>query len=187
MNQEKPEWADEWEWRGSWVRRFRPDIQGRRRDDAGPDEEPYSSVPWGPGPWDEEPDKVVWHTPELPFALMVCRNTFGALCGYVGVGPAHPLYRTRYQEVDEHFDCHGGLTFSDACEPPICHQAPPGQPDHVWWFGFDCAHFGDDYPGMSSDRRSQYRDLGYVRREVEGLARQLLDIQQGGPVRGGSR
>lgn len=32
---------------------------------------------------------------------------------------------------------HGGLTYSDRCHDDICHVPAPGEPDDVWWFGFD--------------------------------------------------
>src|SRR5215510_304522 len=28
----------------------------------------------------------------------------------------------------------------------ICHTPSPGEPDNVWWLGFDCCHLGDLYP-----------------------------------------
>lgn len=54
----------------------------------------------------------------------------------------------------------------------ICHL---GEPDKVWWFGFDCSHSGDASPAY--DRQyggdGTYRDLGYVKHEIAGLAKQL--------------
>lgn len=187
MNQEKPDWADEWVWRGDWVRRVSVDLEARRLDED-ETKEPYYLRPWPEGPWDAEPDKVVWREPELPYPLMVVRNNFGALCGYVGIPPEHPLHGVTYQEVESRFEVHGGLTFSSDCDPRgrICHVPREGESDHVWWFGFDCAHFGDDSPGMVYHRNGHYRDLGYVRLEVMSLARQLLDIQQRGLVDGRS-
>jgi hypothetical protein len=75
---------------------------------------------------------------------------------------------------------HGGLTFSGACghgDPAkgICHITGEGEPDTVWWFGFDCAHYGDSCPSHRSGMLSQgvYRDVAYVEREVASLAAQL--------------
>jgi hypothetical protein len=81
---------------------------------------------------------------------------------------------------------HGGLTYSGSCRGAICHVPQPGEPDPVWWFGFDCSHAWDVTPGMDAALRkagsrlpdmglrdSVYRDAAYVRLEVERLAEQL--------------
>lgn len=80
-------------------------------------------------------------------------------------------------------DVHGGLTYSGLCSGHICHVPKPGQPDNVFWFGFDCAHGGDGMPGMAGHLTNEdnffsrgYKDVAYVRREVEHLADQLKAI-----------
>lgn len=146
---------------------------------------------WLPGPWQDEPDRVEWRSPS-GLACLIVRNNFGALCGYVGVGPDHPLHGKEYGEVD--LRAHGGLTFSAPCQEDgkICHIPEPGEPDAVWWFGFDCAHSGDfwevtygpQHPmvlkaphlfGADIRRRSGdvYRDIEYVKAEVNSLATQI--------------
>jgi hypothetical protein len=72
----------------------------------------------------------------------------------------------------------------------ICHLPAPGEPDDLWWFGFDCAHAGDETPGINallSEMRSRvplfphppdiYRDVTYVMAECASLARQLKEIE----------
>src|SRR4051812_17731696 len=104
---------------------------------------------WGPGAWDNEPDKKQWADPATGLACLIVRNAMGALCGYVGVPKGHPAYGKEYGSVD--VDVHGGLTFSDKCSESssecggICHVAPEGE-DDVWWLGFDCAHYMDLVP-----------------------------------------
>ena len=133
---------------------------------------------WPKGPWNDEPDKRQWQDPETGMACLIVRSPVGALCGYVGVPPGHPLHGKEYKEPE--VMVHGGLTFSSGCDPAeteatgICHIAGPGEPDHVWWFGFDCAHHMDmvpSYPGWV--RSGIYRDIKYVESEVISLARQL--------------
>ncbi len=83
---------------------------------------------------------------------------------------------------------HGGLTFSSACRGPICHVPAEGEPENVWWFGFDCIHSGDISPFdavMARDRpewfyklngHDVYRDIVYARAETESLADQLQTL-----------
>jgi len=79
---------------------------------------------------------------------------------------------------------HGGLTYSEACQGVICHKAAEGEPDNVWWFGFDCSHLDDLTPAMAqfASERSWlnsasdvYRDQPYVRAQTEKLAKQLWE------------
>jgi hypothetical protein len=139
---------------------------------------------WPAGPWDEEPDKIVWKT-QAGLPGMVHRNRMGALCGYVAVSPGHPSYEKDYDDVE--VSVHGGLTYADKCSGTICHVPEPGEPDHVWWLGFDCSHSGDVSPGMLafSSRYSgfseTYRDLAYVQAEVENLAVQLAALSVQSP------
>lgn len=137
---------------------------------------------WGEGPWDGEPDKLVWKT-KAGLPGMIVRNEFGALCGYAAVAKGHPLYGQSYDGTD--LSAHGGLTYADKCAGNICHVPEPGEPDDVWWFGFDCNHAFDLAPGMRAHMRKigaprsldpeydVYRDLAYVKEEVESLAEQL--------------
>jgi hypothetical protein len=111
---------------------------------------------WGDGPWQNEPDKKQWVDEETGLPCLIVRNGHGALCGYVGVPNGHPWYGVSYDDVrvegDEWPEVHGGLTFSDKCQEggKICHKVEPGEPDDVWWLGFDCAHSGDMWPAGRS-------------------------------------
>lgn len=64
----------------------------------------------------------------------------------------------------------------------ICHIGAPGEPDHIWWFGFDCAHSGDltpKYAGLTRSYRNDddvYRTLEYVTEQVTALAAQLAKL-----------
>jgi hypothetical protein len=64
----------------------------------------------------------------------------------------------------------------------ICHVAAPGEPDPVWWFGFDCAHSGDICPShtrysFGSFGDEEYRTISFVEDECRSLARQLATHQ----------
>jgi hypothetical protein len=133
------------------------------------------------GPWSSEPSKMQWVDRASGLPCLIVRNGLGALCGYAGVTPGHPLHGKGYDYADD-IEVHGGLTFADSCQPTtdeahgICHIPEPGTPHDVWWFGFDCAHCFDLVPGMRHDFNrdgSEYRDIGYVASEVTKLAAQL--------------
>jgi hypothetical protein len=149
---------------------------------------------WGPGPWVDEPDKLQWQDEATGLPCLIKRNTqvTGALCGYVGLAEGHPDFGKSYHDVE--VEVHGGLTFADFChksdEQPehelICHMHDPGEPDRVWWLGFDCSHAGDLSPRLDSVLRSlpafpkapggwedTYRAIDYVKAHVTQLAAQL--------------
>lgn len=75
-------------------------------------------------------------------------------------------------------------------EVPLRHATAHRAGDGQWWFGFDCDHMYDVVPGDVRDRRSsaktgidaEYRDDGYVVREIRNLAAQLAAIRDGRPV-----
>jgi hypothetical protein len=155
----------------------------------------YTTVdkaPWGEGPWLAEPDKVQWTDEATGLVCLAKRNPrMGMWCGYVGVAEGHRFYGVRYDAVD--VDVHGGLTYADFCEEDtpeessICHAPAPGEPDRLWWLGFDCGHYFDLMPGTVAalradasavvedlmDLGSTYRTLDFVRDECRSLAAQL--------------
>jgi hypothetical protein len=149
-----------------------------------------AALGWPSGEWDGEPDKVQWPDAATGLPCLAVRNPdHGNWCGYVGVAEGHQAFGKDYGDVD--VEVHGGLTFADACQPAeteargICHIPSPGEPDHVWWLGFDCAHAWDYSPrhamlalrpdgGMfARTHMERYRALAYVKRECASLASQL--------------
>ena len=163
---------------------------------------------WGAGPWDSEPDKVVWVDEATNLDCMAKRNHMGAWCGYVGVPEGHPAFQQPYDDV--HVDTHGGLTYANHCSGSICHDALPGRPHEVWWLGFDCNHGGDFapysnkyvgdpvlgkyYPQPYDHKKALlgaknhpdapflvdiYRPLRYAQDQVTELAKQLKEMESG--------
>ena len=161
-----------------------------------PEHEVVDRTGWPPGPWDDEPDRVDF--PKLSgFPAFALRSPQGNWCGYVGVPAGHPCYRRGYEgyhgEADEHgetlpdpvggLEVHGGITYTHQCEGRICHVPEPGEPDDIWWLGFDCAHAGDLTLAMFKfgemafiSSRARYRDIAYVRAECEKLAAQFAEL-----------
>lgn len=156
---------------------------------------------WGPGPWQDEPDKQQYTDEATGYPCLIVRVPWsGHLCGYVGVPEGHPAYGLDYDdasalgEADEDgyhsLRVHGGLTFAGPCqegqeEQGICHVPQPGQPDKVWWLGFDAAHAWDICPSSRarlgglyySHPYYEYRTLEYMQAENADLALQLKAIE----------
>ena len=130
---------------------------------------------WPDGPWMSEPDRLEFEAHGFP-CLIVRQPHNGGLCGYVAVPPGHPWYGVRYQDLDP--EVHGGLTYSDFCQGNICHVPKPGEPDNVYWLGFDCGHYHDYQPAYPGDLNLRfghervYRDIAYVKQQCEELAKQ---------------
>lgn len=133
------------------------------------------------GPWDNEPDKAQWE--HDGFACLAVRNRSGAWCGYVGVPEGHPWHGRHWGDDATFYelDVHGGVTFTAACagDPDghsICHLTEPGDPDPLWWVGFDCNHAGDNAPAYATDELlaeyGSYKPLSYVKAECASLVDQ---------------
>ena len=142
-------------------------------------DEPIDKSQWPRGPWDDEPDLLEWQSATPPhYWCQIARNPmWGTLNGYVAVPLGHPAHGWNTQRCCE-LEVHGEVTW-----------AGPGVGD-LWVIGFDCGHGFDLQPGIeglfSRMTRLQlspampwgsvYRDLPYVRSEVESLARQLAGL-----------
>ena len=159
---------------------------------------------WGDGPWQEEPDRIEWRDGEY-VCLMLRNPSFGMWCGYVGLRSEHPWHGKGYDDI-EGASVHGGLTFAGPCmdddrpqRERVCHMPLPGEPEDLWWLGFDCHHYMDLAPGMRAFERRMgdeyeakgdmksaelfrrgpegytYRHVAYVRSEVEDLVAQAKE------------
>lgn len=152
---------------------------------------------WERGPWDDEPDKIQFPDDATGLPCLIVRGPHGALCGYVGVPNGHRWHGVDYDnckkfdvpegefDADAYIDVHGGLTYASFCSENkhgICHLPGAGEPDDVWWLGFDCAHCNDKsdmaYPAHIRERRTWsrddiYRDVAYVKSQCALLAQQI--------------
>ena len=150
----------------------------------------YSREDKASGPWDSEPDRIAWTDPDAGYPCLMRRNDRGSWCGYVAVPPGHTAHGWDYDALCE-LKVHGGITYARGYmgDPSrgVCHVPAEGEPDDVWWLGFDCGHCEDDNWMMVELREahpvlaggllgSVYRDVGYVRQECSRLAQQLKGL-----------
>lgn len=141
---------------------------------------------WGPGPWQDEPDRVEFRAHGFPCLLKRVPN--GHWCCYVGVPPGHPWHgKADSDAYDLDVSVHGGVTYGAACDGDpvngVCHTPQAGEPEHAWWIGADFAHGGDMSPGRCSREllrygwrpEGRYWDVNMVRAECESLAAHALN------------
>lgn len=157
---------------------------------------------WPAGQWDNEPDRIKWEDDQSGLPCLILRGPMGALCGYVGVPAGHPWHGRDYRWYDDdgneidnpvaQIEVHGGVTYAMPCdgdpENGVCHVAEPGADDDVWWVGFDTAHGNDYVPGLVAvDAKigmpwpspwvdGVYRDVAYVREQVESMVEQAVIV-----------
>jgi hypothetical protein len=139
---------------------------------------------WGEGPWQHEPDGVIWTDAETGLPCMALRNHMGCWCGYVGVG-ADNRASTGCAPSGS---IHGGITYNEL-EMPLLPE--PISNSNTWspevgafaarWYGFDCAHVYSDLPPIDMlnirirKERRTYKTLDFVKKQCEQLAKQLVE------------
>ncbi len=132
---------------------------------------------WGSGPWDDEPDEIVWTDVESGYLCAMRRNEMGAWCGYVAVTDKHPAHGIHAQDVGNQLYCHWGVTYSDFGAPTE-NPAETETVSNLWWFGFDCCHAYDLVPAFGCLRnpnlKDKYRDVAYVKDQINKLVAQLV-------------
>jgi hypothetical protein len=133
----------------------------------------------GEGPWVDEPNYIEWAGTGATRGLVhiVLRGPWGSTCGYVGVPPGHPWHGKDYREIDARV--HGGITYAAPCNDHVCHVPAPGEPESLWWVGFDCGHAFDYIPGRGAYVEpgptagpwvDRYRSMDYAKEEASRLA-----------------
>ncbi len=140
------------------------------------------------GPWRREAGKIAWIDEATCLGCIILRGRDGALAGYVGVPPTHPLagFEPDAIAASTGVGVHSGLTYARACEErgpeevSVCHVRASDAVD-LWWFGFACNLPTDFVPrrDKADDERSgskTYRTEGYVFEECMRLAAQLAAL-----------
>ena len=146
-----------------------------------------------------------WKTEAGPKAVILFVHEANH-CGYVEIPKGHPLFGKSYSDVIDKdlankilegaeigkrgvvdlfchdpenvqagflFDVHGGVTYSGGDQ-----DYPAKSEDKIWWFGYDCAHCGDETRGPYSFTTAGdvFRDEAYCVGECERLANQIVDV-----------
>lgn len=139
----------------------------------------------------DEPDHVKGYTKEGFQYLIKRHSRAGSLLGYIRVPRGHKWYaklttkrrvkgdpksillrhrKTHISHGDYNklmrVDVHGGLTYSGGMS--LRGYALPGI-----WVGFDCAHYSDLCPGYYHSSDGIYRDVAFVKREIDRLSEQM--------------
>lgn len=140
----------------------------------------------GEGPWLEEPDLLEYEAKGI--RRIIARAPMGNLCGYAAISPGHPLQLLRLSELKSRLPVHGGLTWYQPRLPERILN-PPATREGTLWVGFDCMHLGngDLVPVLArmleplpvASRLLEgltYRDLGFVRAELEVLAQEIVRL-----------
>lgn len=156
--------------------------------------------PAGEGPWAGEADKASWIDRDTGLPCIMLRGQDGALRGYVGVGPSHPLFGASVGALPTgpSISVHGGINYAKPCvthAPPsisVCHvhdrrasAAAPAEdpvaravaalPADLWWFGFSCDHSYDLVPGTRPDDFLQIEN-GRVYRDEAYVVRETTRL-----------
>ena len=133
---------------------------------------------WNNGEWKNEQDYYYWIDETTLLNCLVARKVLGNLCGYVGLPEANKFYGLDYKQIESKLahSIHGGLTYSDFGNELILHKSK--EESNLWWVGFATSEPGDlipNYNGFKYDNRIEtYKDVKYVKKEVEKLALALV-------------
>ena len=135
----------------------------------------------------ERRDEFQWIDQETGFRCCIRRHPrYGTLNGYIGLPPGHPGYGQDPNKAGNEFwwdySVHGGLSFGGYMNNPEYPKTKGTwsgskfpEENNLWWIGFDCHHAGDAVPS-SVDHIvgfNEYRDIGFVRIQIEGLIEEL--------------
>lgn len=146
----------------------------------------YNKAEWPAGPWIEEPDYMLWLSPDSMYPCVLRRNMLGAWAGFVGIAPDHPLYQATHTEMAiESIDIYGGVVFTGFSPEDDIEVSPPIR---RWWIGFGCMTPDDATPRQAKKPKSTkkvapkkstkksaatYKTIEFVRAHTESLAAQL--------------
>jgi hypothetical protein len=146
----------------------------------------YSKQNFPPGKWMSEPDLCVWEN-ELP-CLAIRDMSMGIWKGFVAINDKHPFYGKSVDDLlktpegmDVFTSVYGGLSGAG--------RLPAKYKEHAknhWWIGIETSQGGDLMPLLKLDTdpnmakmtsHQTYKDLRFIRREVNKLAKYVSQIK----------
>lgn len=157
--------------------------------------------PYGEGPWRDEPDRVAWRDVQTGYSCLILRQRNGALAGFVGVGPSHPLWGFERDAIPTALgiSAHDGINYAALCDPTrpshlqICHVHHTTERQHqasisnrpdmadggsvdAWWFGFACDSVGDFLPADSNQNDKRREDGPKTYRDIDYVASEVVKL-----------
>lgn len=144
----------------------------------------YNKKDFPPGIWLNEPDLCFWHH-GLP-CLAVRDMSMGIWKGFVGLDASHSLYEKPMdyilgipQALDLFRAAYGGISGIGKLSSKLSNYAK-----NCWWIGIETSQ-GEDLmplikldPDMAKALSNQtYKNLHFIRRETNKLAKQLLKLK----------
>lgn len=147
----------------------------------------YNKQNFPPGKWLSEPDLCSWDH-KLP-CLAIRDMAMGVWKGFVGVDEDHPFWNIHIEELlklpeamEIFFGVYGGLSGAGRLPAKYKEFAK-----NLWWIGIETTHGGDLMPLLKLDSddadtakltsTQTYKDLRFIRRETNKLAKLLAKIQ----------
>lgn len=139
-----------------------------------------------PGDWMKEPDYCEWVQNELT-CLALRDMKLGMWRGFVALTKEHVYFGKTLQhivneELFEYLDVHGGISVAGKL-PPKYKELNKDR----WWMGFECALGEDLLPLAKLDvndalqasvlEQQTYKDIHFVRREINYLAKKLAKVK----------
>lgn len=130
-------------------------------------------------PWLSEPDSWL-QLDDDGLVRAAARGGDGAWCGYLGL----PLAMALAYDHAKGVRVHGGMTYEGTESPgslttavfmalSVSEREMP-----VFWIGFDCSHFGDLVPEHGWGEGGVYRDLEFVRGEIQRMVDQVRGLEE---------
>jgi len=112
---------------------------------------------WCPGPWDDEPDFVMWIDENTKYICMASRHLCGGWRGYIGITKSNFWWGRESKYFSQYGSVHGGITRGET-EIELMEDITLKEDflagkayyeittDEYYWMCFDCLHYTDQVP-----------------------------------------
>lgn len=146
----------------------------------------YNKKNFPPGAWMREPDFCKWKSCGLE-CVAIRDMRLGMWRGFVGLSKDHPGFSKSFLDMINEgwglgLNVHGGIALTGKL--PIKYK---DLNKNIWWIGFECTQGEDLMPLVTIDKTEplmvqiasmqKYRDISFIRKETNQLAKQLIKIK----------